>query len=296
MQVNKSPSVPEEALHFYERRATSYFACQADQRFGYCLYVPEAFSFEDASSYRLCVVVHGTTRTANVYRDHFKEFAEANRAIVVAPMFPAGIAEARDLAGYKFIEFHGIRYDQLLLEMVAEIADRYRLSETRFLAFGFSGGGHFVHRFFYLHPEQLLAVSIGAPGMVTLIDDTLPWWRGTADVEERFGRRIDLKALRQVPVQMVIGAEDTEVWEITIEPGTRFWMEGANDAGETRIDRINTLARNFEDNGISVQLDIVPGVAHYGYDVLGPVKDFFAAVLRRHREDLQPVGNAQAGK
>lgn len=294
--MSRSTSAPEETLHFYEQGATSYFACQADQRFGYCLYVPRAFSFEEAAGYRLCVVVHGTGRTPNVYRDLFSEFAEANRAIIIAPMFPAGIGEPHELAGYKFLEFHGIRYDHLLLAMVAEIADRYRLSETRFLAFGFSGGGHFVHRFYYLHPEQLLAVSIGAPGMVTLIEDNLPWWRGTADLETRFGRRIDLEALRKVPVQMVIGSEDTETWEITIQPGTRFWMEGANDAGETRIDRIRTLACNFESKGIPVQLDIVPGVGHCGYDVLNPVAGFFAATLRRHREEASPEATQPASR
>ena len=33
----------------------------------------------------------------------------------------------------------------------------------RFALFGYSGGGHFVHRFFMLHPQRLWALSIGAP-------------------------------------------------------------------------------------------------------------------------------------
>ena len=40
---------------------------------------------------------------------------------------------------------------------------------------------------------------------------------------------------------MIVGAEDTETWEITIKPGDAAWMEGANDAGRTRIDRLATL-------------------------------------------------------
>lgn len=283
-----------DVLGYYERGATTYFACRADQRFGYYLYVPKAFTFEHADDYRLCAVIHGTGRAPSVYRDHFADFAEANRAVVIAPLFPAGIVEPGELSNYKFLEFHGIRYDALLLAMVEEVAARYRLSETRLLAFGFSGGGHFVHRFAYLHPEKLLALSIGAPGMVTLIDPALPWWRGTADLEARFGRGVDLDALRRVPVQMVVGAEDTETWEITIEPGSRFWMEGANDAGANRIDRIQSLKRNFEANGIGVQLDIVPGIGHSGYQMLEPVGDFFSGVLRHHRGDRQPGALAEA--
>jgi pimeloyl-ACP methyl ester carboxylesterase len=279
------PTPAEPRLGYYEKGATTYFAAQCDQRFGYYLYVPRGFTFATAAQYRMAVVVHGTGRTPTGYRDLFADFAEAEQAIVVAPLFPAGIGERGELANYKFIAFRGIRYDEILLGIVAEVADRYAIAEQRFLVFGFSGGAHFAHRFAYLHPGALLGLSIGAPGMVTLIDDTLPWWRGTADFGERFGRGVDLAALRTVPVQMVVGAEDTETWEITIAPGSRFWMPGANDAGVTRIDRFRALAANFESHGIAVRLDLVPGVAHNGYAVLDPVKAFFAEVLAGHRAD-----------
>jgi len=88
--------------------------------------------------------------------------------------------------------------------------------------------------------------------------------------------------LRRVPVQMVVGEEDKETWEITIEPTSRFWMEGANDAGPTRIDRLRALRDDFARHGIPVRFDLVPGVAHNGYAVLGPVQDFFGQVLQRH--------------
>ena len=253
-----------QPLGYYERGATTYFASQADQRFGYYLYVPKGFSFERAGEFRICAVIHGTGRTPNIYRDLFAAFAEANDVIVLAPLFPAGIDEPRELANYKFIEYRGIRYDEILLAMVAEVSERYGLTPAPFLMFGYSGGAHFAHRFFYLHADRLLAVSIGAPGMVTLLDPTLPWWRGTADFEAIFGRPPALGDMRRVAVQMVVGTEDKDTWEITIEPGSRFWMEGANDAGRTRIDRLETLRRNFEAAGIAVRFDLVPGVAHNG--------------------------------
>ena len=45
--------------------------------------------------------------------------------------------------------------------------------------FGFSGGAQFAHRFLYIHPGRLRAVSLGAPGLVTMLDETRAWWVGT---------------------------------------------------------------------------------------------------------------------
>lgn len=269
-------------LGYYEKGETTYFAAACDQRFGYCLYVPQHFSLENAATYPLTVIIHGSARTAQLYRSLFKDFAEQHQCVILAPLFPAGIIEKGELSNYKFIKFHEIRYDHLLLNIVTEVAERYRLDASCFLMHGFSGGGQFAHRFFYLHPERLLGISIGAPGMVTLLDDSLPWHCGTADIEAQFGSKIDMNALRQVPVQLIVGDEDTDTWEITIKPGNRFWMEGVNDAGRTRIDRLESLWRNYQEAGINVRFDTVSGIAHQGYEILEPVKAFFADVLARH--------------
>lgn len=270
-------------LGYYEKGETTYFACQADQRFGYCLYVPSHFSMATAARHALVVLVHGTARTPHTYRSLFREFAEANSCVVLAPLFPTGILEPRELNNYKFIKFHDIRYDRVLLSMVAEVAEHYRLDGERFLLHGFSGGGQFVHRFLYLHPRRLLGVSIGAPGMVTLLDPALEWHCGVRGFEREFGASIDFDALRDVPVQTVIGAEDTDTWEITISPESRLWMEGVNDAGRTRIERLDALRRSLERAGVRVRHDAVPGVGHKGYEILDPVKAFFADVLTQNR-------------
>lgn len=269
---------------YYEKGETTYFAAQSDQRFGYCLYVPEHFSLAGAGDYGLAIIVHGTTRTAQLYRSLFKDFAEQNNCLILAPLFPAGIIEKGELSNYKFIKFHDIRYDHILLQMVDEIAERYRIDTSRFLLHGFSGGAQYAHRFFYLHPERLMGVSIGAPGMVTLLDDTLPWHRGTGGMDQLFDCRLNRDALKRVPVQLVIGARDTDTWEITITPESRFWMEGVNDAGRTRLERLQALRQSYEREGIAVQFDTVAGVAHQGYDILEPVKAFFAGVLTTYRK------------
>ena len=266
-------------LSYYGFGRTTMFACQADQRFSYCLYVPEGYDEAGEQTYPLAVVVHGTNRTPQEYRDAFVGFAEAHQCIVLAPLFPAGIIEPGELSSYKFIAFHDIRFDRLLLAMVDEVGALYRVEAERFLLHGFSGGGHFAHRFFYLHPERLRGVSIGAPGLVTLLDRERDWWVGVRDLERVFGKALDEDAMRAVPVQMVVGGEDTDTWEITVEPGGRYWMDGANVAGRTRLDRLRSLRESFERAGIAVRHEVVPGVGHNGCAVLDPVRAFFAECL-----------------
>ena len=281
------PKVPRpskghgKALSFYEFGPTALFASRSDQRFSYCLYVPIDYDEDAETRYPLVVVVHGTTRTAQTYRDEFAAFAERHGCIVLAPLFPGGVEEPGDLDNYKRIEYRGIRFDHVLLDMVDEVSEKYRTEPERFLLHGFSGGGHFAHRFFYLHPDRLLGISIGAPGMITLIDPERPWWLGTADLEERFGVPLRLDEMRKVAVQMVIGGEDTDTWEINDHDSPR-WVDGADAAGRTRLERLAALRENYEQAGIPVRHDVVPGVAHDGYDLLEPVRNFFADTLAGH--------------
>jgi pimeloyl-ACP methyl ester carboxylesterase len=226
------------------------------------------------------VVVHATDRTAQAYRDAFADFAEEHEVVVVAPLFPAGITAPGELESYKLLGGDGVRSDLVLLEILDEIAALYRVDVSRVLLHGFSGGGHFAHRFLYLHPERLRAVSIGAPGLVTLLGADRPWWAGTADVERVFGRSLDPDAIARVPVQTVIGADDVATWEITIPEGSPLWVEGADDAGVTRLDRIDALRRSLEGAGVSVRHDVVDGCGHSGWPLLPAVQDFFAEVLR----------------
>jgi dienelactone hydrolase len=260
-----------DPTEFYHSGVTAFFASQSDQRFSYCLYVPTAHQSTKVPL-PLVVVVHGTNRTAERYRTMFRDFAEEHSCVVLAPLFPAGIVEAGDLHGYKKILSHGIRYDQVLLDIVAEVGGRYRVDTGRLYVHGFSGGGQFVHRFAYLHPDRLAALSIGAPGRVTRINPDVPWWQGTADIAERFGVELDLPALRRVPVQMIVGAADLETWEIA-EPDV-------DAGGDTRVERLTALRDNFEDHGISVRFDLIPEMAHQPVVAMPYAQDFIAGVLR----------------
>ncbi|SDS08897.1 PHB depolymerase family esterase [Microlunatus soli] len=269
----------KDTRNFYRTGATPLFACRSDQRFSYCLYVPHAH--RDATEpLPLVVIMHGTGRMAPQYRDAFADFAEQHDCVVLAPLFPAGIDDPDDLHNFKFIEYHGIRFDLIMLDMVDEVSERYRVNGRRFLLHGFSGGGQFTHRMLYLHPDRLAAASIGAPGRITRLDPDTAWWLGTRDLGERFGRSVDTAAIREVPVQMIVGDQDVETWEIN-NPGDSNWMPGVEATGDTRIARLQTLQRDFEAHDIAVRFDLVPGIAHDGLGVLPTVQEFFTDVLSR---------------
>lgn len=260
----------------YDFGRTTVYACRSDPRFSWCAYVPESYRAEADDRYALIVAVHGTGRGMTLYRDAFAQFAERRRAIILAPLFPAGITAPGELSSYKWLRRDGIHYDAVLLAMVEEVRTRYRIAGDRFALFGFSGGGHFAHRFFYLHPDRLSAVSIGAPGIVTLLDRDRDFWVGVRNFEAVFGKPLDLAAMRGVPVQMVIGGADTETWEITVRPGSDWWMHDAGLAGPDRIARLQALKRSFEAEGIAVRHDVVPGIAHQVGPLIPAVEAFFA--------------------
>ncbi|WP_407118012.1 alpha/beta hydrolase [Bradyrhizobium sp. LMG 9283] len=278
-------SIPDPAARasaIYDLGHTAIFAAKADPRFHYCLYVPPKVG--DGAKVDLLVAVHGTGRTSFLdFRDGFAEFGRWNDCAVLCPVFPVGVLGNGNRSGYKYMAEGDIRYDEIVLKIVDEIAAKYHQDWSRFAMFGFSGGGHFTHRFAILHPGKLWAASIGAPGSVTVLDSTKDWWVGIRDIKRRFGIDFDAAALARVPVQMIVGEADLETWEITHKPGGTYWMEGANDAGRTRPERLQALKASFESAGVNVRLDLVPGVSHDRLKVLDRVKTFLSDALRAKR-------------
>ncbi|HSV51699.1 MAG TPA: alpha/beta hydrolase [Burkholderiaceae bacterium] len=273
----------QRAEAIYDLGHSTVFAARSDPRFSYCTYVPPHLNAAKRPM-ELVVVMHGTGRAFAEYRDAFAEFAKWNDCIVLCPLFPAGPHGDGNRDGFKHLREADIRYDRILLSMVDEVATKFNCDFSKFALFGYSGGGQFVNRFGLLHPECLWALSIGAPGSVTLLDFKQDWWVGVRDFEQKFGKALNVAALKALPVHMVVGKADTETWEITHREGGKFYMAGANDAGLTRPERLETLRQSFANAGIDVQLDLVDNVPHNGLACVGKVQDFFAAVLSGMRD------------
>ncbi|BDZ40013.1 PHB depolymerase family esterase [Microbacterium suwonense] len=253
--------------------ATPFQASSIDQRFSFTTYIPSAYR-HSAAPLPLLVAVHGTGRRPEAVRDRFVRFAEEQGVVVLVPLFPIGIDEPDDVDNYKNLSYGGTRFDEVLLGMIADAAERWRIECERFLLAGFSGGGQFAHRFAYLHPERLRAVSIGAPGRVTL-PDAEPWPHGIGDVHDVFGRDADLDALTRIPHQIIVGGEDDARETLAIVASDAREAR----AGVTRVERAHTLARELTSHGVPVEMVVVPGVAHDADAMSAPVIDFLSRAL-----------------
>ena len=251
-------------------RRTAFFAYRADPRFSYCLYVPDAIR-------QICVYVHGTYRDAAFYRDHLSDFAIRNRVLLICPLFPAGLIDPDDVDNYKQLLFRGIRFDLILLDMLEEIRERYDVADDRFMLGGFSGGAQFAHRFAYLHPGHVQALSLAAPGRVTLLDDSLDWWSGIRDVEQLFGQVIDAGALRDMPIQLLVGENDNA--NITTYKGDADWAPGANRAGSTRRERLVSLYEQYRQIDCDVTLEVVEDCGHNWLPLQEPTVAFFESII-----------------
>lgn len=245
-------------IDLYNTGKTTVFSYARDPRFAYCFFVPE----KAATRPGIIVVIHHSGRCFMEARDAFIGLAMRKNQVIVAPLFPADVKGDGNMDGYKYLIEDEIRYDLMLNDMVDTVAAATGADSSKFCIFGFSGGAHFTHRYLLTHPERVKAASIGAPGSVTLLDTTQDWWVGVRDLERLFGRPVNLEALRQVPVQMIVGEKDTETWEIVHAPGSRYYREAGDRAGANRIERLRSMQRSFEAQGIKVRFDVIPGAAH----------------------------------
>jgi poly(3-hydroxybutyrate) depolymerase len=272
---------------------------KSDTRFRYALMVPGDEQAQPPLG--LLVVVHGSQRRYLRALAGFAEFGRQHHLAVMAPQFPGDLFGDGNHDGYKFLFEHNIRYDQLLNDMMAEAGEQLGFDVGRVLLHGYSGGGQFVHRYLYLHPERVLAAAIGAPGEVTLLDDHAQWWAGIANSLEIFGKDVDKSALKKVPVQLMVGEKDVDVGELVEQPHSKLWGSDEARRAATRIDRIRVLHRSFESVGATAALEIMPGVSHGSGSRAAMVvaQRFFAAHLPARAAsplpDLASVGPGAAG-
>lgn len=251
---------------------TPWFAWQRDPRFSYGLYVPR--QGREITRAEVLVVVHGTSRGAQLELERWKGFAEEHDLVLFAPLFPAGIQGPDDVDNYKLIESDGVRYDRILFGMLQEARERWGIGVDRFHLAGHSGGAQFTLRMLLLHPDRLRSAIISAPGRITKVDERARWPRGTADVARRFGIEVDAGAIVQVPTLLTIGSEDTGVAALAVQRD-----DSQEGFGDTRLARMDSFERHLRDMGMRPTVRVVPGGRHGDQSRLGPSQEFLAALV-----------------
>lgn len=228
--------------------------CKSDPRFHYWVHLPDQYFDEQNPRYQLMVIVQHTGRTVEGYMRELKNISDKDHVALIAPVFPGGLVDDDDMNSYKLLSDAGVRYDLILLSMIEEMGRRYPGVQTdQVYMFGHSGGGQFANRFLLAHPERLKAVAIGAPGRPTFLNFQEKYFWGVKDFKAYFDKEIDLEAMKNVPVQLTVGEQDTV-------------FIGKSSYGCNRVERMRSLQKNFEEYGIQTTLKILPGLAHEGGD------------------------------
>ena len=140
MQSTAAPAIQPDATRaraMYDLGHSTVFAARSDPRFSYCTYVPPHI---DSARHpmQLVVIMHGTGRAFVEYRDAFAEFARWNDCIVLCPLFPVSPLGDGNRDGFKYMREGNLRYDHVLLAIVAEVSERYGIAFDRFGLFGYS--------------------------------------------------------------------------------------------------------------------------------------------------------------
>jgi len=113
-----------------------------------------------------------------------------------------------------------------------------------------------------LHPHRVSAVLIGAPGYVTLLDDSLNGWPDTADFETVFAQPLDTAALARVAVRIIVGNQNLDKAFMSVPPDSPIWAERSDAAGHNRVERAQALAENLRRNGLTVELVLADECRH----------------------------------
>ncbi|KAK5452958.1 hypothetical protein LTS15_007107 [Exophiala xenobiotica] len=246
----------------------------------------------------LVVTIHGTSRNAEACRNRLKDFADKHHVAVLSPFFPAGITSALDLDSYKLLRAPAFNSDQVLLSIIDdEIAQIWP---------GYSGGGQFALRMLYIHPSRLDAVSIGAPGRPTFLDENEPWPRGISDLDIVFGAgtKIDIDAIRAVRgIQLLVGSEDNFIhggeefmsfigqFKANMRKSSIQNQQAAVDPSldamkEGRLDGLTKLWDSWKQRVIEAKFDFVPGVAHEASKVSPTMMEFLLPLIEDFKKQL----------
>jgi pimeloyl-ACP methyl ester carboxylesterase len=210
----------------------------------------------------LILAVHDSNRDYTATLDAFAGMAKAHDLALLAPLFPVGAGIPDFADGYKFLREPGIDYIAVMEAMLDQFSAIEPFDRSSIYLFGFSGGAQFALRFALFEARHLSGLLIAAPGSVTLLDDSVEWWPGLANAAQSIHRPLDLAALADIPVRLMIGDLDRGGVLVDRSGSDPNASPFANIAGLDRQARIKALHASFIASGIPAQLDILDGVGH----------------------------------
>jgi len=175
-------------------------------------------------SLRLVMVLHGMGRNGEDYLDSWIRFADENQFLVVAPEFSdeqiIGFVGSLSEGGFEYRYTTGnvvswfsrdLPKEDWYFRSVDKLFDTFRRSDSRvmgrYVLFGHSAGGQFVHRMVLFNPDARFDLAIAAnSGWYTLPDGEQNYPYGLSGAPN-VQRRLDQSLQR--PLVIFLGSDDT---------------------------------------------------------------------------------------
>lgn len=178
-------------------------ALRADPGDEYLVYVPTTGAIDAP----LLVSVHGLSRSWIEQAEAFASACERHGVMLLAPYF---VGEAH--ADYQRLgrAGRGERADLFMHRCLQELASLTGADTTRLALFGWSGGAQFAHRYLMAYPHRVARAVVAAAGWYTFPDTTRKFPYGIRPSRRLPGLAFDPEAYLQVPVTVVVGADDTQ--------------------------------------------------------------------------------------
>ncbi|MEM7277310.1 MAG: alpha/beta hydrolase [Pseudomonadota bacterium] len=216
----------------------------------------------------IVIVMHGTNRDADRYRDQWSAAAEKDGFIVIAPEF-----SKQDFPGSRFYHLGGVfslegkrrKRNKWAISAIEPLFDdvvkRSKSTEQDYILYGHSAGSQFVHRFMYYHPDgrykRVIAANAGWYTFPSLRAE-FPYGLGKSGVTAR-----EINASLEKDLVVLLGAEDND-------PDDKYLRKSKSAArqGPHRLARGKNFYRFAKHQAESEQISfrwrlaVVPKVGH----------------------------------
>lgn len=147
----------------------------------------------------LLVSVHGISRNAAAHARTLAALADELDLVLVAPHFSRSRFPDYQRMGRAGRLGPGGRADHMLLRIVQAVRSEFGLAAQPLLLMGHSGGAQFALRFALVHPAQVAAYALSAPGSHCWPDTGRRFPHGAAASRDFPDLRPDLHALLRRP-------------------------------------------------------------------------------------------------
>lgn len=201
---------------------------RTDSQLEYSVYIPSAGAIDAP----VLVAVHGISRSWNGQAEAFVAGCESLGVTLVAPSFSGPVHADYQRLGR---EGRGQRADHFLQHCLQEVHSLTGADVSQVRLFGHSGGAQFAHRYLMAYPHRVTRAVVAGAGWYTFPDTGLKFPYGIRSSRRLPGVTFNPEAYLQVPVTVMVGANDTE-------PHQLRGSEQVNlQQGRTRVER----ARNW---------------------------------------------------